>query len=131
MKNRLLQHKQFLLYCAIGGCGTGLTLLTFALLVKFTALHYQLANAIGYSAGTVLSFILNARFNFQVTDQPLRRFAIFFAVALAGLAVSAGLLNVLVGRYQLNVYFTYLVVIFVVVLLQYNLNRLLSFRKTN
>ena len=131
MKNRLLQHKQFLLYCAIGGCGTALTCLTYAVLVKFAGINYQPANAIGYTAGTVLSFILNYRYNFQLTDQPLRRFAIFFAVALVGLAVSAGLLHVLIGHYRLNIYTTYLIVIFVVVLLQYNLNRLLSFRKTS
>lgn len=131
MKNRLLQHRQFLLYCVIGGCGTVLTCLTYAVLVKFAGLDYQVANAIGYTAGTVLSFILNYRYNFQLTDQPLRRFAIFFAVALVGLAVSAGLLHVLIGHYRLNIYTTYLIVIFVVVLLQYNLNRLLSFRKTS
>lgn len=131
MKNRLLQHKQFLLYCVIGGCGTALTCLMYAGLVKFAGLDYQFANAIGYTAGTILSFVLNYWYNFQVTDQPFRRFAIFFAVALVGLAVSAGLLHVLVGHYKLNIYTTYLIVIFVVVLLQYNLNRLLSFRKTN
>lgn len=131
MKNRLLQHKQFLLYCVIGGCGTALTCLSYAGLVKFAGLQYELANAIGYSAGTGLSFLLNYHYNFQVMDRPLRRCAAFFMVALVGLAVSDGLLRVLVGHFQLNIYSTYLIVILAVVLLQYNLNRLFSFRKTS
>jgi len=128
---RLLQYKQVLLYCVIGGCGTALTCLTYALLVRFAGLHYQAANAIGYAGGTGLSFLLNSRYNFRVRDQQLRRFATFFAVALSGFAASAGLLRVLIGHYGLRIYSTYFVVIPVVVLLQYNLNRLLTFRKAN
>ena len=131
MKNWLLQNRQFLLYCVIGGCGTGLTLLTYAVLVQHFRMGYQAANAIGYAAGTVLSFVLNARYNFRTEDRPLQRFAVFLVVALLGWAAAAGLLWLLVGRLIWNALFAYLVVIFVVVLLQYNLNRLLSFRKTN
>jgi len=131
VKRHLVQHRQFLLYCAIGCCGTALTCLTYTLLVKFAGLHYQAANAIGYTSGTGLSFLLNSRYNFRVRDQQLRRFATFFGVALAGFAASAGLLRVLIGYYGLRIYSTYFIVIAVVVLVQYNLNRLLSFRKSN
>ena len=131
MKNWLLQNRQFLLYCVIGGCGTLLTLLTYAVLVQFFHLGYQAANAIGYAAGTVLSFALNARYNFRMQDRPWQRFTSFLVVALLGWAAAAGLLALLVGQLKWNALFAYLVVIFVVVLLQYNLNRLLSFRKTN
>lgn len=130
MKDRLIQHKQFFLYCMIGGCGTAFTCVTYALLVKFCELHYQMANAIGYGGGTGLSFLLNSRYNFRVTDRPLLRLGIFSGVALAGWALSAGLLRVLIGYWGWNIYSTYLVVILVVLLLQFNLNRHLSFRKT-
>ena len=129
MKNWLLQNRQFLLYCVIGGCGTGLTLLTYAVLVQHFRVNYQHANAIGYAAGTVLSFGLNMRFNFRTQDRPLQRFASFLIVALLGWAAAAGLLALLVGHFNWNALLAYLVVIIAVVLLQYNLNRLLSFRK--
>jgi putative flippase GtrA len=130
VKNWLLQNRQFLLYCVIGGCGTGLTLLTYAVLVEHFRLNYQTANATGYAAGTVLSFVLNARFNFRTKDRPWQRFTVFLVVALLGWAMAAGLLWLLVGQLLWNALFAYLVVIIAVVLLQYNLNRLLSFRKT-
>jgi len=122
LKQQLFQHKQFPLYCVIGGSGAGLTCLIHALFVKFVGPHYQVANAIGYACGMGLLFLLNSRYNFRVSGQQLGRFATFFGVALAGL------LRVLIGHYGLNIYSTYFMVILVVVLLQYNLNRLLTFR---
>ena len=130
MKNRLLQNKQFLLYCVIGGSGTALTCLLYALLVKYAAQSVQVANAIGYSAGTLLSFVLNAWFNFRVSDKIAQRLAAFFGVAFLGWLASAGLLHVLVGQWHWNAFSAYVIVILAVLLLQYNLNRLFSFRKT-
>jgi putative flippase GtrA len=117
------------LYCLIGGCGTAVTCGCYALLVQVLHWHYQLANAIGYGAGTVVSFALNARYNFRTYDKPFLRLACFLLVALLGWAAAAGLLALLVGHYRLNALFAYIIVILVVLLLQYNLNRLFSFRK--
>jgi putative flippase GtrA len=129
VKQFLLQKKQFLLYCAIGGSGTALTCLLYALLVKYAGQTAQVANAIGYAAGTLLSFVLNAWFNFRVSDQIARRMTAFFLVAFLGWLASAGWLYVLVGQWHWNALYAYVVVIFTIVLLQYNLNRLVSFRK--
>jgi putative flippase GtrA len=131
VKKLLLQKREFLLYCLIGGSGTALTCLSYALLVKYAGLSYQAANAIGYAAGTLLSFVLNAYFNFRVADKIALRLAAFFGVAFLGWLASAGLLHLLVGGWAWNAYYAYLIVIAVVVLLQYNLNRLVSFHKAN
>jgi putative flippase GtrA len=125
----LLQKKQFLLYCLIGFSGVGLDFGIYSLLVHARPLNFQTANAAGYASGTLLSFILNARFNFRVTDKIPLRMMIFFGVALLGWLVSAGLLQILIGSYGFNKYFAKFATLVVVVLLQYNLNRLFSFRK--
>ena len=130
MKNRLLQHRQFLLYCLIGGSGTALTCLIYALLVQYAGQTVQVANAIGYAAGTLLSFVLNAWFNFRVSDRIAQRLAAFFGVAFLGWLASAGLLYVLVGQWHWNALYAYVIVILAVLLLQYNLTRMFSFRKT-
>ena len=133
MKKFLLQKKQFLLYCVIGASGVLLDFGIYLLLVQTKAiqLDYQIANAIGYASGTLLSFILNAKFNFRVTDKIALRFASFFSIALIGWLLSAGLLQLLVGHYGMGKVISKLITLFVVVLLQYNLNRLLSFRKAS
>ena len=131
MKNFLLQQRQFLLYCLIGLSGVALDLGVYLLLVKTKAINldYQVANAVGYASGTLLSFVLNARFNFRVADKIALRLAIFFSVALLGWLLSAALLQLLVGHYGLGKVISKLTTILVVLLLQYNLNRLFSFRK--
>jgi putative flippase GtrA len=128
VKQFLHQQKQFLFYCAIGGCGTVLSTIAFTLLLEYAKLHYQAANAIAYAVGTALSFVLNARYNFRVRDWPLLRFTSFFGVAFLGWAASAGILRLLIGKFGLNEYLAYFSALIVVVLLQYNLNRLISFR---
>jgi putative flippase GtrA len=130
VKKFLFQKKQFLLYCLIGGSGTAVTCLLYALLVQNGGQTVQVANAIGYSAGTLLSFVLNAWFNFRVSDRIAQRLAAFFGVAFLGWLASAGLLYILVGQWHWNALYAYVVVILAVVLLQYNLNRMFSFRKT-
>jgi len=131
VKKILLQKKQFLLYCIIGASGVTLDFGIYSLLVKTRLLDYQAANAVGYSSGTLLSFILNARYNFRVTDKIPLRFISFFSIAFLGWLVSAGLLLLLIGRFGFDKYLSKFATLIVVVLLQYNLNRLLSFRKAS
>lgn len=131
MKNFLLQRKQFLLYCLIGVSGTTLDFSVYSGLLRFGLLGYQAANVAGYASGTLLTFLLNAHFNFRVTDKLARRMACCFGIAFLGLALSAVLLHVLIGRYHANPYCAKAATLVVVVLLQYNLNRLYSFRKSN
>ena len=130
MKNLIFQNRQFLLYCIIGLSGTTLDFGVYSLLLKTGLLEYQAANVIGYASGTMLSFILNARFNFRVTDRIAQRLVCFFGVALVGLTISAGLLHWLVTDCGFNKYLSKLATLFVIMLVQYNLNRWFSFRKT-
>lgn len=131
MKKLLLQNRQFLLYCIIGFSGVGLDFGIFSLLIKNKTIDYQAANAVGYASGTLLSFILNAKFNFRVTDKIALRLLSFFGVAFLGYLASAATLQLLVGHFDFNKYLAKFATLVVVVLLQYNLNRLLSFRKTS
>jgi putative flippase GtrA len=129
VKNFLIQKKQFLLYCLIGFSGVGLDFCVYSILVKTGALNYQAANAIGYASGTLLSFILNAKFNFRVTDKIGLRLLSFFGVAFIGWLASAAALHLFIENFGWNKYLAKAGTLFVVVLLQYNLNRLVSFRK--
>ena len=130
MKQLLLQKRQFLLYCVIGSVGSTLDFCIYSQLVHAGLANYQAANAIGYASGTVLSFTLNAWLNFRITDRIAVRLARFLGVGTLGWLVSAGLLHLLIGSWGLNKYAAKLAVLGVIVLLQYNLNRLVSFRKT-
>jgi putative flippase GtrA len=130
VKDFLLQKRRFLLYCLIGFSGVGLDFCLYSLLIKTRALDYQAANAVGYAGGTLLSFVLNARFNFRVNDRIGLRMLSFFGVAFLGWLASATALGLFIGHLGWNKYLAKAATLFVVVLLQYNLNRLVSFRKS-
>ena len=124
-------NRQFLLYCVIGATGAGLDFCTFTLLVKtFGAAHYQAANAAGYGVGAIVSFTANAWLNFATRDRLAARFLAFCGVALLGWSVAAGLLALFIGKLGWNVYLAKFLTLFAVLLVQYNLNRWLAFRKT-
>jgi putative flippase GtrA len=122
-------RRQFVVYCLIGASGATLDFVVYSLLVKEAQIHYEVANAIGYASGTVLSFFLNAHFNFKTRGALTLRFLSFCGVGLLGWALSAGVLFLTVGHLGWDKYFAKLVTIVGVVLLQYNLNRLISFKK--
>jgi putative flippase GtrA len=130
VKERFLRNRQFILYCVIGASGVSLDFLVYSVLLKTGTLQYQAANAVGYSSGTLLSFFLNAGFNFKVRNRLALRLLSFCLVAALGWAVSAGTLYLLVNRAGLDKYLSKLATLVIVVMLQYNLNRLISFRKS-
>ena len=128
-KDILARNRQFVLYCLIGASGVTLDFAVYSILLKTAGLHHQVANVIGYGSGTLWSFFLNARFNFKTDDWLPLRLLSFCGIAFLGWAVSASLLYAMVDRWHWNKYLSKLVTIGFVVLLQYNFNRLVSFRK--
>jgi putative flippase GtrA len=130
VKELFPRNRRFVLYCVIGASGATLDFSIYSLLVGTGLLHVQAANAAGYASGTLLSFFLNAHFNFKTRDWLALRLASFCAVAVLGYAASAGTLYLLATRFGWGKYLSKLATLAVVVLLQYNLNRAISFRKS-
>lgn len=130
MKQTLVRNRQFVLYCIIGASGVTLDFLVYSILLRTGTLQYQAANACGYISGTLLSFFLNARFNFKVQDRMAERLLSFCLVAFLGWVASAGTLYLLVHRAGFDKYLSKLATLAIAVGLQYNLNRLISFRKS-
>ena len=125
----LKRHRQFLLYCLFGVTGASVDFLTYSALLKWSGLHYQAANAIGYACGGLVSFGLNARFNFKTGDFLLLRFMLFCVAALLGWLSSAVMLFIAIDHFGLNQYLAKAMTIFVVVLIQYEFNRRISFKR--
>jgi putative flippase GtrA len=120
---------QLVLYCICGGLGVGTDYAIYWLLVT-GGVGYQVANVAGYLAGTVLSFFLNRRITFGVRTQMMRRLAIFLGVAAVGFSVSAALLWLLVHVMAMDARIAKLLTLPVVVLIQYTLNRRITFNET-
>jgi len=119
--------RQFVLYAICGGTGVGVDLALYSSLI-WAECNYQVANAVGYAAGTLASFALNRHFTFKTYDKTLRRLGLFFATAFLGYLVSGTLLWLLVGRLDWNPLLAKLATLAVVLVLQFSLNRAITFR---
>ena len=126
----LSRYRQFLIYCIIGCTGAGLDFILFWLLSLVGGMHYQIANFISISCGIVNNFFLNRRFNFKSRDRTLIRLASFYAVGMLGWGVSAGLLYVLITCNNFDKILSKVMTIFVITIMQYLLNKTISFRKS-
>ncbi len=100
MRKLLIKYKaqlrNLILYIGIGICGASLDFGIFTTLNLAFDVHYQVANCLGITAGILLSFTLNSRYNFKKTDYLFKRFLSFFLVGLCGMAISAGVLQVFI-----------------------------------
>jgi len=127
----LRQKKQFLLYCACGGTGVATDYLIYYFLIGQLGLWYQGANAAGYIAGTLVSFALNRIITFNTRDQTAKRLALFLATAAIGYGVSAIMLWTLVRILDVDPRLAKLVTLPVVVLLQFTLNKRVTFSRSD
>jgi putative flippase GtrA len=126
-----MRFKQFFLYCLCGGTGVMSHFLVFhASLGLFanSSLGYQIANTLGYLVGTLLSFVLNRVITFGVRDRAGKRLGLFVLVAACGYGVSSGLLWVLVEWAKLTPRWALVLSLPMVVVLQFGLNRKITFR---
>ncbi|GAA3364132.1 GtrA family protein [Saccharopolyspora gregorii] len=119
--------RALVLYGIIGVSGVTLDYLVFLLLFNTCGLHEQLANAISTSVGIANNFALNAWLNFRTRDRLLVRFARFYSVGLAGMAVTFLLLHLGSGLLGVTPNLVKAAAIPLVVLLQYLINKRWSF----
>ena len=118
--------KQFFLYCYCGACGVFSDYSLYYLLLK-NDLNYNIANILSYFLGTLISFWLNTRITFTLQDSMTKRFIYFLGVASIGFFVSAFCLWLFVRIFNIEPIFSKVIVLPLVVLIQFFLNRKYSF----
>ena len=124
----LRNNTQLIKYGIIGCLCVGFDFSIYWLLVEIGAVYYLLANIISIHCGIFTSFFLNRHFTFKVKNKTLIRFFSFYIVGVTGLAISSGLLFVLVEKIELNELVSKAFTVVVVAVIQFLLNKYISFR---
>lgn len=124
----LAKYRNFIVYGIIGFTGAGLDMILFSLLINKTTIYYIFANCISVSVGITNNFLLNYYFNFKVKNNILKRYLSFYSVGILGLIVSTLLLYISVTLFSIDKLISKFIIILVVVVLQYSLNKKYSFR---
>lgn len=123
------KFRNLILYGIIGCCTASLDFLIFTGLTQFTSIHYIIANVISCSTGILCSFLLNRKYNFKVTDHTMRRMVVFFSVGVFGLFLSSVILHFCVDDLHWGELISKLTSIVIVVIIQFFLNKYISFRE--
>lgn len=127
-KQFTLSHRQFILYCLIGLLGIVIEAVTFAIAFDLLKWDKFAANFLSVFTSASHNFLLNFHFNFKVRNHILYRYAKYMVFASFGFAVSTLILAVCTSLLGLDTYFAKGISICVVVFVQYNLNRIITFR---
>lgn len=121
------RFRELILYGIIGGLCASLDFITYTILCLF--LQYLVANIISVHIGIFCSFILNRQYNFKIKDKTFYRFKLFYLVGLTGLVVSEVLIYFFVDICGINHLVSKIITVFVSALLQFILNKYITFKK--
>ena len=126
-----LLRSSFIKYALVGVVGLVVDMGFFYVFYEVSHINYILSNIMSSSLAVVNNFILNSIFTFKVRDKLLYRFISFFSIALAGMAVSSGMLAVMIDGMHMNSMVSKAIAVFFVAMIQYYVNKKLTFSERN
>jgi putative flippase GtrA len=131
--NLLKKYRHFIIYSLIGVTGASLDYFTFLLFTNVFHWNIIFSNVLSVTLGVTDSFVLNVLFNFKVKDKIFLRAISFYTVGAIGMGLSTLILHIFVTDLGFNKAIVKLLSLIVVVIVQYTLNKAISFRekKTN
>ena len=121
------QFRELILYGIIGVFCASLDFISYTVLCLF--LQYLVANIISVHIGIFCSFLLNRQYNFKIKDKTFYRFRLFYLVGVTGLVVSEILIYFFVDICGLNHLVSKIITVFVSAMLQFTLNKYITFKK--
>ena len=121
------RRRQFIIYGIIGLSGATLDVIGYLLLYRKIGITPSIASFISVTVGITNNFLLNLRFNFDVTGNLTKRFLSFYTIGLSG-AVFSALAIELMQKGNIDPTVAKLITIPLVVVCQYVLNKRVSFR---
>jgi putative flippase GtrA len=119
--------EQFVRYCIVGGIGTcthfGITIA----LVEWAGVHPTVASIIGFVAAFVVSYVLNRSWVFPASARSWLSFVRYSVVCLSGLVLNTSIMVVTVDWLRWYYLWGLAVVVAVVPVTNFALNRLWAF----
>jgi len=126
-----LLNSSFVKYALVGVVGLVVDMGLFYVFYEILHINYIVSNIMSSSLAVVNNFILNSIFTFKVKNKLFYRFISFFSIALAGMALSSGMLAVMIDGMHLNSMVSKAISVFFVALIQYFVNKKLTFSERN
>lgn len=111
---------KFIKFIGVGVINTIASYLVYVLFALF--LDYQIAYAIAFVFGIILSFILNTKYVFEV-QQTIKKFLLFPLVYLIQYLLGAFMMNLIIETFEFNKFFAPLIVTICLIPVSYLLSK--------
>ncbi len=121
--------EQFLKFCLVGGTGVVVNMAVVYLLHERLGLALLLASPVAVEASILSNFLLNNYWTFRTPTVELRRLAKFNLVSLGGMAITTGILTLLVSHAGLHWAIANLIAIGVATVWNFGLNFVWTWRE--
>ncbi len=131
-KIRFQQHKEWIKFCIVGSLGVVVNLAVYIILTRQLALNAYMASAIAIELSIISNFILNDRWTFNAksnTNSLFKRFILFHLVSALGGAINYGIFYAILTYSTLFDVLAQCIGILGGVLVNYNLNAMVTWRK--
>lgn len=124
-----LLNSKFVKYGIVGVFGLIVDMGIFYILHKMLGVNYIISNIVSSTLAVIHNFILNSVFTFKVRDKLIKRFLSFYTIALLGMAISSGLLLVMIDGFKMDSMISKMIAVLVVAVIQYFFNKKLTFNE--
>jgi putative flippase GtrA len=116
-------------YLMIGLTAMAIDLLVFYLLNKSLNIFPIVANTVSVSVATIFGFFANQKYNFQISDNLIKRFFSYASVSVFGLILGNVLIYLMNSVWGYDSFLAKVISLPIVVGLQYLINRFVSFNE--
>lgn len=121
------KHRNFILYALFGAAAAVIDYVISAILIHFAVFDKpEICSLIGNVCGFIFTFVTNTLVNFKKRSEYMKTFASYAAICIAGSLISTLLIHLL--KSSMNIYVLKFVVMIFVCLLQYFLNRTITYK---
>jgi len=123
------RNQNFAMYIAIGVLGVAVDFIFFYLFYIILQVDPIISNIFSNLIAICHNYTLNYFLNFKKKDKFFKSFVYFLFIGIIGISLSSILLYILGVILGLNIYISKALVMFIVVIIQYNLNKAFTFKK--
>lgn len=121
------KYRNFILYALFGAAAAVIDYVISAILIHFAVFYKpEICSLIGNVCGFIFTFMTNTLVNFKKRSEYMKTFASYAAICIAGSLISTLLIHLL--KSSMNIYVLKFVVMIFVCLLQYFLNRTITYK---
>lgn len=116
-------------YAFWGGVSTAINLILLFFMIRFTEIHYLVANTIAYFIAVLVNYICNKKFVFESQNDVKKELVNFVIMRLISLAIDNACYYCAVDVLGYDVYVSRIVVSAFIIAVTYVINKLIIFKK--